>query len=306
MIRIAHFTDPACPFDFSAEPAKWRLKWLYGDQIEWRLYLVGLSRSPDEYTDKGFTPEVQSWALATLQRRWHMPIDASPRPRMSATVPACRAVVAARVHGPEGAEEALLRRLRIRTMAGDLLDEPRTIALAAVEAGIEPDELREWVEDPAVEDELRFDMAAARLPSRAALALDHKLAPAAAQWNGGRRYTCPSYEIEGPGGQRFDAPGFQPVEVYEAAIANLAPRLERRSEPESPEDVLEWAGEPLATAEVAAVCGAAIEDVRPDLEQVAHETPVGPESYWFLTETKSRGALPAPRLLPHEGRAWGR
>ena len=288
-IRIAHFTDPACPFDFSAEPAKWRLKWLYGDQIEWRLHLVVLSKSPEEYTDKGFTPEVQSRALATLQRRWHMPIDPSPRPRMSTTVHACRAVVAARVHGPEGSDEALLRRLRVRTMAGDLLDEPRTIALAAVEAGIDPEDLRDWVADPAVEDELRFDMAAARLPSRPALALDHKLAPAAAGFDG-RRYTCPSYEIEGPDGRRFDAPGFQPVEVYEAAIANLAPGFERRPGPESPAEVLEWAGEPLATAEVAAVCGAAIEDVRPELDQLAEPAPVGREAYWSLAEEKSRSA----------------
>ena len=289
MIRISHFTDPACPFDFSAEPQKWRLKWLFGDQIEWRLHLVVLSQSPEEYTDKGFTPEVQSRALGVLQRRWHMPIDSSPRPRMSATVHACRAVVAARVHGPEGANEALLRRLRIRTMAGDLLDEPRTIALAAVEAGIDPGELREWVADPAVEDELRFDMTAARLPSRAALALDHKLAPAGMGLDG-RRYTCPSYEIEGPDGQRFDAPGFQPVEVYEAAIANLAPRLERRPEPESPEEVLEWAGEPLATAEVAAVCGSSIEDIQPELEQLADPMPVGPEAYWSPSKAKSRSA----------------
>ena len=116
--------------------------------------------------------------------------------------------------------------------------------------------------------------------------LDHKLA----NWSGGRRYTCPSYEIEGPEGQRFDVPGFQPVEVYEAAIANLAPRLERRPSPVSAEEVLEWANEPLATAEVAAVCGAGLDDVRPDLEQVAHALPVGPEAYWSLTPVRRLAA----------------
>ena len=278
-IKIAHFTDPACPFAFSAEPARWRLNWLYGDAIEWRLHMVVLSQSPEEYLDKGFTPEIQEWALAEIQRRWSMPIGLGRRPRMVATVHACRAVVAARVHGPPGSEESLLRRIRVRGMAGDLIDEPRTIALAADEAGIEPGDLRTWMEDPTVDEELRFDMASARLPSRSALALDHKLAPTP----GGRRYTCPSYEIEGPDGRRFDAPGFQPVEVYEAAIANLAPRLERRPPPESAEEVLAWAGEPLATAEVAAVCGASLEDVRPDLAQMAHPTPVGPEAYWALS-----------------------
>jgi predicted DsbA family dithiol-disulfide isomerase len=275
-ISIGHFTDPACPFAFSAEPARRRLDWLYGDEIEWRLYMVVLSQSPDEYREKGFTPEIQERALGSIQRRWHMPIDSSRRPRMVATVEACRAVVAARIHGPAGSEDAILRRLRVRGMAGDLIDEPRTIALAAGEAGIEPDDLREWMADPIVDEELRFDMAAARLPSRAALALGHKLAPTPA----GHRYTCPSYEIEGPDGTRFDVPGIQPVDVYEAAIANLAPRLERREAPESVEEVLDWAGEPLATAEVAAVCGADIEDVRPDLELVARPTAVGAEAYW--------------------------
>src|SRR3954451_4384115 len=104
-IKIAHFTDPACPFAFSAEPARWRLKWLYGDEIEWRLHLVVLSQSPDEYRAKGVTPEIQEHGLAAIQRRWSMPIDLKRRPRMVATVHACRAVVAARIHGPQGSEE---------------------------------------------------------------------------------------------------------------------------------------------------------------------------------------------------------
>src|SRR5882757_11553621 len=100
-IKIAHFPDPACPFAFSAEPARWRLNWLYGNEIEWRLHMVVLSQSPEEYLDKGFTPEIQERALTEIQRRYSMPIALGRRPRMAATVHACRAVVAARVHGPE-------------------------------------------------------------------------------------------------------------------------------------------------------------------------------------------------------------
>ena len=54
--------------------------------------------------------------------------------------------------------------------------------------------------------------------------------------------------------------------------------------------MLEWAGERLATAEIAAVCGTAIEDVRPELEQLADPTPVGPEAYWSPSKEKSRSA----------------
>src|SRR5918911_3169358 len=160
VLRIDDFTDPGCPFAFSAEPARLRLKWLYGDQIEWRPRMIVLSRSPQEYIDKGFTPERQAQALADIQRRYGMPIDPRQRPRMPATVAACRAVVAARIHWPDR-EQALLRRLRIRAMAGDMIDAPLTLALAAREAGIDDAPLLNmWTDDPEVERELEADAAA--------------------------------------------------------------------------------------------------------------------------------------------------
>jgi predicted DsbA family dithiol-disulfide isomerase len=277
VLRIDDFTDPGCPFAFSAEPARLRLRWLYGDQIEWRPRMIVLSRSPDEYLAKGFTPERQSQALADIQRRYGMPIDPRERPRMPATIDACRAVVAARLYWPEQ-EQALLRRLRIRTMAGEMLDAPFTIALAAREAGIaDMPLLAMWGDDTDVERELEADAAAARHPTPAALALNHKLAPA----GDGRRYTAPSYEITRlDSGARFDVPGFQPVETYEAAIANLAPELERRPQPETVEEVLAWAGEPLATAEVATIMGIDRDDARTELARVARQQPVGPDGWW--------------------------
>ena len=36
-VDITLFTDPACPFAFSAEPVRQRLRWHYGDQLRWRL-----------------------------------------------------------------------------------------------------------------------------------------------------------------------------------------------------------------------------------------------------------------------------
>jgi predicted DsbA family dithiol-disulfide isomerase len=267
-LTIREFTDPACPFAFSAEPARLRLNWLFGDQIEWQPRMIVLSESPDDYIAKGFGPDEQAVALETIRDRYGMPIDTHRRPRMMATVHACRAVVAARVHGEPGQDRALLRRLRIHAMAGELIDEPGVIARCAREAGIEPMMVfRAAANDPAVEVALREDMAAARAPSGPALALGHKLAA-------GPRYTCPSYEIErtvGNGWPRFDVPGFQPVEVYEAAIANLAPELERRAKPESVAEVLEWAGEPLAAAEVAAITELSLADAESELAQVASD-----------------------------------
>ena len=285
-VHVREFTDPGCPFAFSAEPAIWRLRWLYGDQLDWETRMVVLSESPEDYYRKGFTVEKLSQGLRDLQQRYGMPIDWRLRPRMQGTAPACRAVVAARLHAPER-EWLLLRALRVRSMAGQLLDETATIDGAARDAGIDPRDLERWLGDPSVEDALRDDVRSARRPSSASLAQVHKLA---ATPDGGQRYTCPSFEFTGPDGRRIDSPGFQPVEVYEAAIANLAPELERRDAPESVEELLEWAQVPLATVEVAAVMGIDPVDARAELARVAHESPVGADGYWSLAEVAGRVA----------------
>ena len=109
-----------------------------------------------------------------LQRKYGMPIDPNPYARTFSSEPACRAVVAARLNAP-GAEAPLLRRLRVRAMLGGLLDDPALLAAAAADVGLDPEELERWIAMPAVEDALRADIEAARSPSRAARALDHKL-----------------------------------------------------------------------------------------------------------------------------------
>ena len=38
-LTITEYTDPGCPFAWSAEPTRWRLQWLYGDQLEWVVRL---------------------------------------------------------------------------------------------------------------------------------------------------------------------------------------------------------------------------------------------------------------------------
>jgi predicted DsbA family dithiol-disulfide isomerase len=277
-LSIRHFTDPACPWAFSAEPARYRLRWHYGSELEWNNVMIVLSEDPQEYARRGFTPELLAQGMTSIQRRYGMPIDPSPRERFAASAPACRAVVAARVHAPE-AEEALLRAFRVQAMGGALLDEPAVLAAAADAAGLEVAQLEEWMRDDEVEAELRDDMRAARSPSPAALALGHKLAGPPEE----RRYTAPSYEI-----CRFDGngslviPGFNGVEAYEAAIANLAPELERRPKPESVEQVLEWAGEPLATAEIALLLQRDADEIGEELERVAHALPAGADAYWTL------------------------
>jgi predicted DsbA family dithiol-disulfide isomerase len=277
-VVITEFTDPACPWAFSAEPSRRRLTWIYGEQIAWEVRMVGLSEDPAEMEAKGFSTRMLANAYKKISRDHKMPIASHERERLSASVPACRAVVAAKLHAPDRMRR-LLRRLRVRGFSGELLDAPETIDNAAVDAGIDPGELRGWMAGDDVQKALDEDMAAAREPSQAARVLDDKLA----NWSGGRRYTCPSYEIERRAdGVRIAVPGFQPFAVYDVITANLVPNLERRPAPDSVEEVLEWTGTPLASIEVAVVCDIPFDDARERLARVAVEQPVGADGYWTL------------------------
>ena len=182
-VDITLFTDPACPFAFSAEPNRQRLRWYYGDQLRWRLNMIVLTLEPGEDAKL-------AEGAPGLQRKYGMPIDPNPYARTFSSEPACRAVVAARLNAP-GAEAPLLRRLRVRAMLGGLLDDPALVAAAATDVGLDPEELERWMRMPAAEDALRADIEAARSPSPAARRLDHKLGGPENE----RRYTAPSYEI---------------------------------------------------------------------------------------------------------------
>jgi predicted DsbA family dithiol-disulfide isomerase len=265
VLDVELFTDPACPFAFSAEPVRVRLRWHYGDGLRWTTRMIVLTRETGE-------AEKLAEGAPGLQRRFGMPIDPRPYPRPASSEPACRAVVAARLHAPDRAD-ALLRRLRVRVMQNGLLDDPALIDAAAADAGLDPAAVRAWSVTDEVAAALEADAAAARDPLPAARALDHKLGGPPDQ----RRYTAPSYVIDG-----VAIPGFNPVEVYETTIANRAPDLPRRPKPQSVTELLRRAGEPLATAEVALVMRLDRDEARAALEGVARFAPAGADGYWTL------------------------
>ncbi len=240
--------------------------------------MVGLSETPEDYLARGFTPEVQSAAFRRIARDHGMPIDGRVRTRMAATVPACRAIVAARLNAPERAR-ALVRSLRVRHFRGELLDLPETIDGAATDAGLDPRGLARWASEEATAAALAADMAAARAPTPEALVLDARLA----DWPGGRRYTCPSYEIERlEDGTRIAAPGFQPFAVYEVIMANLLPGVARADPPAGAAEVLRWAGMPLASQEVAVLLDISRDAAREELGRVACEDHIGSDGLWSL------------------------
>jgi predicted DsbA family dithiol-disulfide isomerase len=277
MLQISLFTDPACPWAFSAEPFRRKIEWLYGDHAAWELVMVGLAEDPAEFEAKGITTAMLSAGSKQIAAAHGMPLDTSERERLIATLPACRAVVAARLHSP-GHQQTLLRAIQVRGFAGELIDEPATIAAAAADAQIDAHDLEQWSIDGETLVALASDMQRARHPLPAALVLDERLA----DWEGGRRYTCPSYEISVDDGEPIAIPGFQPWSAYDVALANLAPDLPRRAAPDNVSEVLEWAAEPLATREVAVVMGIEHDEAATALAEVAQRRDVGADSYWTL------------------------
>ena len=94
-VLIRHYTDPSCPFAFSAERQRLRLEWLYGAQLEWELHMVVLS---DERPGEGFPPEriVVEPARAPAALRHADRLAAGRGERVAARVPRRRRHAAAR------------------------------------------------------------------------------------------------------------------------------------------------------------------------------------------------------------------
>ena len=281
-VRITEFTDPACPWAWSAEPFRHRLDWLYEGRLEWEPRMVVLADRRADNEGRGLTPRKLHDGYVRIAGEHRMPIDTRERPYVAGSRDACRAVVAARTHSDPVTTRKLLRGLRVRNFAGEMLDAPETIDAAATEAGI-GDEIESWLADREVEEELERDAAAARRPHPAARVLDHKLA----NWSGGVRYTCPSYEITRlEDGVTISIPGFQPFAVYDAILANLVPGLERREPPSSAAEVLSWRSMPLATQEVAVVCDVPFDEAREELGRIAVQDYVGADGFWSLEDAE--------------------
>ena len=82
-VSITHFSDPGCPWAYSASPALAVLRWRYGAQLDWRLVTIGLSEDPARYVERGYTPT--RMAIGNLSfRRFGMPFAFTPRARVAA------------------------------------------------------------------------------------------------------------------------------------------------------------------------------------------------------------------------------
>ena len=162
-IEVLHYTDPACPWAYSAEPYLRALEWRYGDGLSWRHVMIGLTEDWRQYEGRGYTTVGQAEGYARFRRRFGMAYAPHPRSRLQSSGRACRAVVAARAQGPELAD-ALLRALRFAWFTTTLLmDEDAAIRQVAegVE-GLDAEAVMGVLDAPATEEAYQRDRAEAR------------------------------------------------------------------------------------------------------------------------------------------------
>jgi 2-hydroxychromene-2-carboxylate isomerase len=247
-ITVSHFTDPGCPWAYSASPALATLRWRYGDQLDWRLILIGLTEDAQQYVDRGYTPGRMALGYRSF-RRYGMPFATGPKRSVAATSRACRAIAAAREIEP-ALGDAVLRALQLAQFNSTLVlddDADLEVALQAV-AGVDAGEIVARIDDDDVRAAYEADRALARTAEGSPTEFQGK----AARTDGQVRFTAPSL-IFRRGADELEAGGFQPVEAYDVLLANLDPTLDRRAAPDGPLPALEAEPLGLVTAEVAEI-----------------------------------------------------
>ncbi len=248
-IRATLHTDPGCPWAYSALPALRVLDWRYGDQIAWRLVVIGLAESGAVYRERGYTPGRLLGGHLEFRDRFGMPFASLLKERVSGTARACRAIVAARLIQP-GSEWSVLRALQLANFTTPLLldDDAQLRDVLAGVAGVDADAVVARLDDAEVTAAYERDRAEARTAAGSPAALQGKTANS----DGAERFTAPSVVLQA-GDLRLVAGGWQTVEAYDVLVANLDPGLRREPPPDDPEALLRRYPEGLVTQEVAAL-----------------------------------------------------
>jgi len=290
-VSLTHFSDPHCPWAYSASPAHAVLRWRFGAQLDWRLVLIGLSEGPERYVTSGYTPARSAQGYRTFGRRFGMPFGGQPRERVTGTGLACRLVVAARLQQPEQ-ELLVFRALQLAQFTStELLDTPDGLrsALATLGDGVDADALITALDSEAVETAYQAD----RAESRSAAGSPTEAQGREADTDGAVRYTAPSIIFTTGDGRSLEVGGFQPVEAYDTALANLDVTLQRRPPAEDPLDVLRALPYAPVTREVAACMTSNLDELDEDGaergliaaagEGAVRREAVGTGALWHLT-----------------------
>ncbi len=246
-VKALLFTDPSCPWDYSASPAFRTIEWRYRDQVDWQLNVIGLSGpgGPPSQLTRTYLANSQ----ITFRDRFGMPFSAEPKVRRCTSARSCQAIVAAGLIQP-GSQWRALRALQLLNFNSPLLlddDAQLQAALSSVE-GLEAERIVDALDSQEVQAEYRRQYEHARTAANGPTELRGK----AADSPGGVRFTAPSIVFE-LGEQRLEVGGFHSAESYDLAIANLNPQLRRCDPAEAPLEALALYPTGLSTQEVAAI-----------------------------------------------------
>ena len=181
--------------------------------------MIGLSETAAQYERRGYTAERQARGYRSF--RWRgMPFATAPRERPHATWPMCRAVVATRRLFPDR-QWAVFRALQFAQFTSTLtLDEPAGIAGGARAGcpGSTPAKLVAASLEPETEELFAADRKLARSAAGGPTEFQGRSATTP---DGEVRFTAPSVIFTADDGSSLEVGGFQPVEAYDVAIANL-------------------------------------------------------------------------------------
>ena len=249
-LNVTHFSDPGCPWAWSAGPALAVLHWRYGDQLSWRFVMIGLSEDSSSYQRRGYTGERMALGYRSFRDRG-MPFATTPRDQPHGTWPMCRVVVATRRLAPDR-QWSVFRALQLAQFTtAAALDDPAALE-AALEwlPGIDAGALVAAAAEPETDELFAADRALARTAAGGATEFQGRSATTP---EGEIRFTAPSAVFETSDGRSLEVGGFQPLEAYDVAIANLDRSLARREPADDVTAVLAAFPDGLTTAEVAAV-----------------------------------------------------
>ena len=303
-VQATLYTDPVCPWAYSASPALRVLEWRFGDQLAWRLVVIGLREEVSEAAARAYDPARSLHGHATFRRRYGMPFGLVRKPRQAATGRGCRAIVAARLLEP-GSEWRVLRALQLANFTSPLLLDDDELIRGALRAapGVDADAIVDRLDDPEVTAAYELDRADARTAAGTAAEAQDKTSTS----DGPVRFTAPSVVFE-QAGRRLVAGGWQPLLAYDVLLANLDPTLERTPPPDSPLPLLERFPEGLTTAEVAALLAvgadpsADVEGAERHLLELAAEgevvrVPLGQDALWRTAAAVEPSAALAGTLV---------
>jgi protein-disulfide isomerase-like protein with CxxC motif len=244
-----HFSDPACPWAYSSRPAIARVRWRFGDQLDWRLVMIGLSETAERYEQAGYTPARMTSGHRKFEQRFGMPFGSGVKSRLAPSSRACRAVIAAREESMELGYAALRAIQLMQFTTPGLLDDDEHLREALEDvAGLDAAAVVGRIDDPAIVGLYEEDKARTRSAEGRPTHVQNRHSSS----DGPVRYTAPTVIFE-TDDRWIEVGGFQPFESYDNALANLDPTLERRPTPERAAEAVLAYPIGLTTAEVASI-----------------------------------------------------